>query len=251
MTDLHWARDIPGALADRRLYEGGGGDRGRLCRRVRPDRPQLFPAARRSERGACSDRSEEPQEWLQQPACPDAKGLRRRVLPNAVSEKNPIVAGPLKRTDCSLVSDGAAAVVLTGVETALSMKKAVVFRAAVQINDFLPMSKRDIIQFEGCQVGVAPTPWTRAVSALDDPELRRDPRLLHYRRTPGIRSDGSRRPVARGRGQSLRAGPQKTASFRSIPQAASRLRAIRSVPPASLCTRSPPCNSPTAPATCR
>ena len=29
------------------------------------------------------------------------------------SEKNPFVAGPLKRTDCSLVSDGAAAVVLT------------------------------------------------------------------------------------------------------------------------------------------
>ena len=29
------------------------------------------------------------------------------------SEKNPYVAGPLKRTDCSLVSDGAAALVLT------------------------------------------------------------------------------------------------------------------------------------------
>ena len=29
-----------------------------------------------------------------------------------VSDKNPLVAGPLKRTDCSLVSDGAAAVVL-------------------------------------------------------------------------------------------------------------------------------------------
>src|SRR5438445_4248614 len=35
------------------------------------------------------------------------------------SEKNPYVAGPLKRTDCSLVSDGAAAIVLTDVETAL------------------------------------------------------------------------------------------------------------------------------------
>ncbi len=31
----------------------------------------------------------------------------------AESEKNPFVAGPLKRTDCSLVSDGAAALVLT------------------------------------------------------------------------------------------------------------------------------------------
>src|SRR5450631_1185300 len=35
------------------------------------------------------------------------------------SEKNPFVAGPLKRTDCSLVSDGAAAVVLADVDTAL------------------------------------------------------------------------------------------------------------------------------------
>jgi acetyl-CoA C-acetyltransferase len=84
-----------------------------------------------------------------------------------VSEKNPLVAGPLKRTDCSLVSDGAAALVLTDVETALSMNKAVVFRSAVQVSDFLPMSKRDITLFEGC--GEA---WQRALGAsrltLDD-----------------------------------------------------------------------------------
>src|SRR5579884_4203781 len=42
-----------------------------------------------------------------------------------VSDKYPIVAGPLKRTDCSLVSDGAAAVVLADLPTALAMKKAV------------------------------------------------------------------------------------------------------------------------------
>src|ERR1700690_2113396 len=41
-----------------------------------------------------------------------------------VSDKNPFVAGPLKRTDCSLVSDGAAAVVLADTQTALAMKKA-------------------------------------------------------------------------------------------------------------------------------
>ena len=75
-----------------------------------------------------------------------------------VSEKNPIVAGPLKRTDCSLVSDGAAALVLTDVETALAMNKAVVFRAAVQVNDFLPMSRRDITLFEGCSEA-----WRRAL----------------------------------------------------------------------------------------
>lgn len=84
-----------------------------------------------------------------------------------VSDKNPLVAGPLKRTDCSLVSDGAAAVVLTDVDTALSMNKAVVFRAAVQANDFLPMSKRDVTLFEGCQVA-----WRDALAksrlSLDD-----------------------------------------------------------------------------------
>ncbi len=66
------------------------------------------------------------------------------------SEKNPFVAGPLKRTDCSLVSDGAAAVVLADVDTALKLGKAVAFRAAEHVQDFLPMAKRDILKFEGC-----------------------------------------------------------------------------------------------------
>jgi acetyl-CoA C-acetyltransferase len=66
-----------------------------------------------------------------------------------VSEKNPIVAGPLKRTDCSLVSDGAAAIVLSDVDTALKMDKAVYFRAAEHVQDYLPMSRRTVIDFEG------------------------------------------------------------------------------------------------------
>jgi acetyl-CoA C-acetyltransferase len=66
-----------------------------------------------------------------------------------VGDRNPLVAGPLRRTDCSLVSDGAAALVLADVETALAADKAVVFRAAAHVNDFLPMSKRDIVAFEG------------------------------------------------------------------------------------------------------
>jgi len=75
------------------------------------------------------------------------------------SEKNPFVAGPLKRTDCSLVSDGAAAVVLADVETALALDKAVVFRAAEHVQDFLPMSRRDILKFEGCAEA-----WRRALA---------------------------------------------------------------------------------------
>lgn len=66
------------------------------------------------------------------------------------SDKNPFVAGPLKRTDCSLVSDGAAAIVLADLETALRLDKAIAFRAAEHVQDFLPMSKRDILKFEGC-----------------------------------------------------------------------------------------------------
>ena len=73
----------------------------------------------------------------------------------------------MKRTDCSLVSDGAAALVLADVETALRLRKAIVFRAAAHVQDFLPMSKRDILKFEGC--GRA---WQQGLSsaglALDD-----------------------------------------------------------------------------------
>src|SRR5581483_10653744 len=68
----------------------------------------------------------------------------------AESEKNPRVAGPLKRTDCAPVSVGAAALVLADVDTALQLGKAVAFRAAAHVQDFLPMSKRDILKFEGC-----------------------------------------------------------------------------------------------------
>ncbi len=86
------------------------------------------------------------------------------------SDKNPFVAGPLKRTDCSMISDGAAAVVLTDVATALGMNKAVAFRAAVHVNDLLPMSRRDIIAFEGPELA-----WKKAFDqaglALDDLSL--------------------------------------------------------------------------------
>ena len=106
-----------------------------------------------------------------------------------MSDKNPFVAGPLKRTDCSLVSDGAAAVVLADLQTALALKKAVVFRAAEQVNDFLPMSKRDIIAFEGPALA-----WKRALAearlGLDDLDLSR-PMTASRRRADRIRGDGA------------------------------------------------------------
>ena len=88
------------------------------------------------------------------------------------SDRNPRVAGPLKRTDCSLVSDGAAALVLADVETALKLGKAIVFRAAEHVQDFLPMSRRDVLKFEGCAVA-----WKRALAkagvGLADPRSPR------------------------------------------------------------------------------
>ena len=76
----------------------------------------------------------------------------------AESEKNPFVAGPLKRTDCSLVSDGAAALVIADLDTAMTMSRAVAFKGMAHVQDFLPMSKRDILKFEGCALA-----WRKAL----------------------------------------------------------------------------------------
>jgi acetyl-CoA C-acetyltransferase len=48
--------------------------------------------------------------------------------------------------------------VLADAETALRFPRAVSFRGAAHVQDFLPMSKRDILRFEGC--GEA---WRRAL----------------------------------------------------------------------------------------
>jgi acetyl-CoA C-acetyltransferase len=86
------------------------------------------------------------------------------------SEKNPFVAGPLKRTDCSLVSDGAAAIVLGDMDVAMQAQRAVLFRSRAHVQDFLPMSKRDILKFEGCAKA-----WQQALGkaklTLDDLSL--------------------------------------------------------------------------------
>ena len=89
---------------------------------------------------------------------------------NTVSEKNPLVAGPLRRTDCSLVSDGAAALVIADAETAADMKRAIGFRARAHRNDILPLSRRDPIAFAGARQA-----WAQALEqsglSLDDLSL--------------------------------------------------------------------------------
>ncbi len=52
-------------------------------------------------------------------------------------------------SDCSLISDGAAALVLVAEDMAAGFDHAIGFRAAVQVNDFLPMSRRSHLDFAG------------------------------------------------------------------------------------------------------
>ena len=75
-----------------------------------------------------------------------------------VSDKNPMVADPLRRTDCSPVSDGAAAVVLsvspTGGATA-----PVRLAGFGQANDFFPAERRDPTAFAATRAS-----WQRAMA---------------------------------------------------------------------------------------
>jgi acetyl-CoA C-acetyltransferase len=66
-----------------------------------------------------------------------------------VSEKNPMISDPLKVSDCSLISDGAAAVVLVADDMAGDFPQAVRFRATAHVSDLLPLSAKDLALFEG------------------------------------------------------------------------------------------------------
>lgn len=70
---------------------------------------------------------------------------------NQVSQSNPLIAPSLRLTDCSLISDGAAAIVLASPQRARSFRREVAIRALTQVNDLLPMARRDILAFEGPQ----------------------------------------------------------------------------------------------------
>ena len=70
---------------------------------------------------------------------------------NTASDKNPYVAGPLRRTDCSLISDGAAAIILADEETAATLNRAIGFRGRKHVNDIMALSRRDPLAFEGAR----------------------------------------------------------------------------------------------------
>lgn len=74
---------------------------------------------------------------------------------NTVSDKNPLIAPPLRLTDCSLVTDGAAAIVLVSAERARDFSREVVLRSLVHVSDLLPISTRDFLSFDGPEKAIA------------------------------------------------------------------------------------------------
>ncbi|MFN3274103.1 MAG: acetyl-CoA acetyltransferase [Paracoccus sp. (in: a-proteobacteria)] len=87
-----------------------------------------------------------------------------------ISDRNPRVAGPLRRSDCSLISDGAAALVLAHPDLAADAPRAIGFRARAQANDVMALSRRDVLEFRGARRA-----WAQALAAagvtLDDLSL--------------------------------------------------------------------------------
>jgi acetyl-CoA C-acetyltransferase len=76
------------------------------------------------------------------------------------SDKNPFVAGPLKRSDCSLVSDGAAALVLSSELLPNAKVAPIKWRSRTQVNEYLPLSRRDPTKFEGAAMA-----WQKGLSS--------------------------------------------------------------------------------------
>ncbi|WP_256839844.1 thiolase domain-containing protein [Ornithinimicrobium faecis] len=78
---------------------------------------------------------------------------------STVSDKNPLVAAPLRRTDCSPVSDGAAALVLR-TDPASSGHPPVRIDGWASASDFLPKAKRDPLAFAATELA-----WRKALAA--------------------------------------------------------------------------------------
>ncbi|WP_205473630.1 thiolase domain-containing protein [Nocardioides sp. SYSU D00038] len=80
---------------------------------------------------------------------------------STTSERNPVVAAPLRRTDCSPVSDGAAALVL-GHRPTSERHGAVRVVGWAAANDHLPSSRRDPLAFAATELA-----WHRALADAD------------------------------------------------------------------------------------
>ena len=79
------------------------------------------------------------------------------------SDRNPVVAGRLLRTDCSMVSDGAAALVVTSADVAASARRSVKVAGRGEANDHLALAgRRDPLELAG-----AAAAWHAALAEAD------------------------------------------------------------------------------------
>jgi acetyl-CoA C-acetyltransferase len=87
-----------------------------------------------------------------------------------VSPQNPLIAGNIRRTDCSPISDGGAAIVMAAAGTQSTNADAVRLRARAHVTDIMPVARRDMSELGGCQRA-----WRQALErgglSLDDLDL--------------------------------------------------------------------------------
>jgi acetyl-CoA C-acetyltransferase len=118
--------------------------------------PQVFAIAA----GEYAARYQDPMESMAKIAAKNHQNALRNPLAqmhkaldfetcNTVSDQNPLIAPPLRLTDCSPVTDGAAAVILASAERAKQFQREVEFRSLSHVSDLLPLSAHDFVAFEG------------------------------------------------------------------------------------------------------
>lgn len=86
---------------------------------------------------------------------------------NKVTDKNPLIAPPLRLSDCSLITDGAAAVILVSDQHAARFPQSVTLRSTSHVSDFLPMSSRDFLAFEGPERAIQTALSTAGITPKD------------------------------------------------------------------------------------
>ena len=86
------------------------------------------------------------------------------------SEKNPVISAPLKLSDCSLISDGAAALVIASSDAIGDFRRAARFCATAQVSDLLPLSAKDLAAFEGPRRAIGQA-YDQAGIGVDDLSL--------------------------------------------------------------------------------
>ncbi len=139
--------------------------------------PQVFAAAAR----AYADRYQDPLAAMAAIAAKNHRNALGNPLAqmqremsveqcNTVSEKNPLIAPPLRLSDCSLISDGAAALVLRSEAAASGAARRVKLAAAEHVSDFLPMGRRDFVAFDGPRRAIAQA-FAAAGITVDDLDL--------------------------------------------------------------------------------